>query len=153
MRSPARPNPIGITNSRLLSCNGLTLELARLDLLDGTPIIDIKPYTPGWDQVLNAHHARRTSPWFLPEADRQAMLRREADDAVGPLAPDALVTAMVEALSALARSKRDPRNARQRYTVPALDARIEMLTVMTGATFGNGRLAYEPSAGEPFDVG
>jgi tRNA (adenine37-N6)-methyltransferase len=43
-RSPHRPNPIGLSVARLLSIRGLTLHIAETDLLDGTPVLDIKPY-------------------------------------------------------------------------------------------------------------
>lgn len=43
-RSPFRPNPIGQTVVRLLRRDGRTLHVAGLDMLDGTPILDIKPY-------------------------------------------------------------------------------------------------------------
>lgn len=45
-RSPYRPNPIGLSCVRLLSVKGRVLELAEADLLDGTPVLDIKPYIP-----------------------------------------------------------------------------------------------------------
>lgn len=48
-RSPHRPNPIGITPVRLLSVHGLQLRLGPCDLLDGTPILDLKPYVPAFD--------------------------------------------------------------------------------------------------------
>ena len=43
-RSPRRPNPIGLTVVRLLGRDGPRLQVAGLDMLDGTPILDIKPY-------------------------------------------------------------------------------------------------------------
>lgn len=43
-RSPHRPNPIGLTCVPLLGVDGLTLRVGPLDLVDGTPILDIKPY-------------------------------------------------------------------------------------------------------------
>ena len=43
-RSPHRPNPIGLTCVPLHSVSGLVLEVGPLDLVDGTPILDIKPY-------------------------------------------------------------------------------------------------------------
>ena len=46
-RAPARPNPIGLTLARLLKLEGCTLHLDHLDMLDGTPLLDIKPYVPG----------------------------------------------------------------------------------------------------------
>jgi tRNA-Thr(GGU) m(6)t(6)A37 methyltransferase TsaA len=43
-RSPLRPNPIGLTVVKLLGRDGPSLRVAGLDMLDGTPILDIKPY-------------------------------------------------------------------------------------------------------------
>ncbi|MEE8358856.1 MAG: tRNA (N6-threonylcarbamoyladenosine(37)-N6)-methyltransferase TrmO [Candidatus Hydrothermarchaeales archaeon] len=43
-RSPRRPNPIGISYVKNLKINGNTLEVKYLDVIDGTPILDIKPY-------------------------------------------------------------------------------------------------------------
>ena len=43
-RSPKRPNPIGLTVVELLRRDGLTLHVRGIDMLGGTPILDIKPY-------------------------------------------------------------------------------------------------------------
>jgi len=43
-RSPHRPNPIALSVARLVSVHGLRITIAETDLLDGTPILDIKPY-------------------------------------------------------------------------------------------------------------
>ncbi|MGE5110785.1 MAG: tRNA (N6-threonylcarbamoyladenosine(37)-N6)-methyltransferase TrmO [Acidobacteriaceae bacterium] len=43
-RSPYRPNPIGLTIVQLLGREGTTLKVRGVDMLDGTPILDIKPY-------------------------------------------------------------------------------------------------------------
>src|SRR5438105_4853180 len=43
-RSPRRPNPIGLTVVELLRRDGATLHVRGVDMLDGTPILDIKPY-------------------------------------------------------------------------------------------------------------
>lgn len=53
-RSPYRPNPIGLSCVKLLSVKGLELEVDDCDLLDGTPVIDIKPYIPSADAFPNA---------------------------------------------------------------------------------------------------
>jgi tRNA (Thr-GGU) A37 N-methylase len=42
--SPTRPNPIGLTLVRLIKRNGRRLFVEGIDLFDGTPIVDIKPY-------------------------------------------------------------------------------------------------------------
>jgi tRNA-Thr(GGU) m(6)t(6)A37 methyltransferase TsaA len=44
-RSPRRPNPIGLTQVELVRREGLSLHLRGIDMLDGTPVLDIKPYT------------------------------------------------------------------------------------------------------------
>lgn len=48
-RAPARPNPIGLSCVKLLRIDGTTLHLSDVDLLDGTPVLDIKPYVPAYD--------------------------------------------------------------------------------------------------------
>ncbi|HRP03803.1 MAG TPA: tRNA (N6-threonylcarbamoyladenosine(37)-N6)-methyltransferase TrmO [Opitutaceae bacterium] len=48
-RSPHRPNPIGISAVQLIDVSGLTLHVGPCDLVDGTPILDIKPYLPAYD--------------------------------------------------------------------------------------------------------
>jgi len=49
MRGPARPNPIGISVVRLVSVDGCTLHIEDVDIVDGTPLLDIKPYVPDFD--------------------------------------------------------------------------------------------------------
>ena len=48
-RAPPRPNPIGITIVRLLRREGNTLHIQDVDIVDGTPLLDIKPYVPAFD--------------------------------------------------------------------------------------------------------
>ncbi|MDX2024042.1 MAG: tRNA (N6-threonylcarbamoyladenosine(37)-N6)-methyltransferase TrmO [Deltaproteobacteria bacterium] len=45
-RSPDRPNPIGLSVVRLMRVDGCHLHVKGIDLLDGTPILDVKPYIP-----------------------------------------------------------------------------------------------------------
>jgi tRNA-Thr(GGU) m(6)t(6)A37 methyltransferase TsaA len=44
-RSPHRPNPLGMSVVRLLARSGAVLEVSGLDMIDGTPVLDLKPYT------------------------------------------------------------------------------------------------------------
>lgn len=53
-RSPNRPNPVGKATVRLLQRRGNVLRVKGLDAIDGTPVIDIKPYIPAYDSVANA---------------------------------------------------------------------------------------------------
>ena len=48
-RAPRRPNPIGVSVVRLDRIEGGTLYISNLDILDGTPLLDIKPYVPHFD--------------------------------------------------------------------------------------------------------
>ncbi len=63
-RSPHRPNPIGLSAVRLLSIEGLTLHVADLDILDGSPVFDIKPYVAYADAFPDAG-----SGWLARPAD------------------------------------------------------------------------------------
>jgi tRNA-Thr(GGU) m(6)t(6)A37 methyltransferase TsaA len=54
LRSPARPNPIALSVVRLLGIEGRNLSVVGLDCLDGTPLIDIKPYFASTDSVPEA---------------------------------------------------------------------------------------------------
>lgn len=49
-RAPRRPNPIGFSVVRLISVQSNIIEIENVDILDGTPLLDIKPYIPGIDQ-------------------------------------------------------------------------------------------------------
>ncbi len=49
-RAPKRPNPLGLSVVRLVGITGNILEIENVDVLDGTPLLDIKPYVPEFDQ-------------------------------------------------------------------------------------------------------
>ena len=63
LRTPHRPNPIGKSTVRLLERRGNILKIQGLDAIDGTPVIDIKPYIPGYDSAKDA----RTPDWIVRE--------------------------------------------------------------------------------------
>lgn len=60
-RSPSRPNPVGQATVRLLERRGNILKVRGLDAIDGTPVIDIKPYIPGYDSADDARAPRWTT--------------------------------------------------------------------------------------------
>jgi tRNA-Thr(GGU) m(6)t(6)A37 methyltransferase TsaA len=62
VRSPVRPNPIGLTAARLVRVSGTRLEVDSLDFLDGTPVIDLKPYFVSKDLILAANNAQIGRP-------------------------------------------------------------------------------------------
>ena len=49
MRGPSRPNPIGISIVRLIGIEGNIIHIQDVDIVDGTPLLDIKPYVPEFD--------------------------------------------------------------------------------------------------------
>ena len=49
MRGPSRPNPIGISAVRLLRIEENILHIQDVDIVDGTPLLDVKPYVPEFD--------------------------------------------------------------------------------------------------------
>jgi tRNA-Thr(GGU) m(6)t(6)A37 methyltransferase TsaA len=65
-RSPSRPNPIGMSVVRLLRREGSTLHVVDIDMLDGTRLLDIKPYIPAFD----SHPACRAGWFDTCKADR-----------------------------------------------------------------------------------
>lgn len=98
-RSPHRPNPIGLTIARIARIDRDTIHFESVDLVNGTPILDIKPYIPRFDSFPDA----RVPPWIHdppvkkvhvriePFADSQ--LRSIFDAAADAAAPTTLLDA------------------------------------------------------------
>lgn len=71
-RSPHRPNPIGLSAVELVAVQERALQVHGIDLLDGTPILDIKPYVPyadafpasraGWIDLIDAAQGSHSAP-------------------------------------------------------------------------------------------
>ena len=72
-RAPTRPNPIGLSVVKLLKAEGRTLHVENVDVLNGTPLLDIKPYVPEFD-----HHPADRVGWL--EQAREAVQSKRADD-------------------------------------------------------------------------
>lgn len=73
-RHPDRPNPIGLSVVRLTGIQGCKLSVDGVDVLDGTPLLDIKPYVPRFDGV-----AGERGGWTeaLDPAEAERLGRRE----------------------------------------------------------------------------
>jgi len=69
-RSPRRPNPIGLTVVQLLAREGRFVRVRGLDMLDGTPILDIKPY-------LSSIHPSELRRGWLAEAEQRNAKRQK----------------------------------------------------------------------------
>ncbi|MBN1885324.1 MAG: tRNA (N6-threonylcarbamoyladenosine(37)-N6)-methyltransferase TrmO [Candidatus Krumholzibacteriota bacterium] len=72
IRSPSRPNPIGLSVVELLAVEGARLRVRGVDMVDGTPLLDIKPYIPEIDSVPGARRG-----WLEGKTSR---FRRVRDD-------------------------------------------------------------------------
>ena len=93
-RSPHRPNPIGLSAVRLERIEGLTLHVQDIDMLDGTPVLDLKPYVAYTDAIVGARNG------WLDAADPIAAFDVQWDDAAADQA------AWVEARTSLALRER-----------------------------------------------
>jgi tRNA-Thr(GGU) m(6)t(6)A37 methyltransferase TsaA len=65
-RSPRRPNLVALTLCKIIAVKGNVIEVEKIDAFDKTPVIDIKPYIPGYDTVEEA-----TIPEWLEKARQQ----------------------------------------------------------------------------------
>jgi tRNA-Thr(GGU) m(6)t(6)A37 methyltransferase TsaA len=76
-RSPDRPNPIGLSAVRLIRVEGRRLHVRGIDLIDGTPILDLKPYLPYADAFPDAK-----AGWIdgIPHDAPQFMRHQPVDD-------------------------------------------------------------------------
>lgn len=72
-RSPKRPNPIGLSVLRLVNIDGVRLHVQGIDILHGTPVLDIKPYLPAFDSP-----AVERIGWFASQIDQVANTRADA---------------------------------------------------------------------------
>ena len=75
-RAPSRPNPIGLSLVRLVGRDGCVLSIAGIDMLDGTPVLDIKPYIPSLEPVSGVRLG-----WL--EGKAEGMAAHTADDRFG----------------------------------------------------------------------
>jgi tRNA-Thr(GGU) m(6)t(6)A37 methyltransferase TsaA len=87
-RSPSRPNPIGLSVVRLLERDGRVLHVSEIDVLDETPLIDIKPYVPEFDAYPSSRAgwlADTRVECHTADARFETAADAEADKAVGKM--------------------------------------------------------------------
>ena len=110
-RSPHRPSPIGLTLARLQRIEGPTLHLEGVDLVNGTPVLDIKPYIPACDRPARPRTGwveRCRAPRLRVAFTRKALADLEA---VVPAAERARVKRLIA--RSLANDPRNPRDKSQ----------------------------------------
>lgn len=71
-RSPKRPNAIGLSVVRLVRVEGCVLHIEDVDVVDGTPLLDIKPYVPTFDV-----RETTTIGWFQQKVDQVSQVRAD----------------------------------------------------------------------------
>jgi tRNA-Thr(GGU) m(6)t(6)A37 methyltransferase TsaA len=81
-RAPARPNPIGLSAVRLRSIVGNVLHVGELDILDGTPLLDLKPYIPLYDSFPTAAYG-----WMELRATQSDVIATDNRFEQAPLSP------------------------------------------------------------------
>jgi len=69
---PMQPNAIGLSIVQLVTISGNTLEIEDVDLLDGTPLLDIKPYVPAFDSYCEAK-----AGWFDAVSRNATLVRSD----------------------------------------------------------------------------
>jgi formylmethanofuran dehydrogenase subunit E len=146
-RSPHRPTPIGLTVVELLDRDGRELRVRGLDAIDGTPVLDIKPHSPGLDCPSRvADDDRREAPRgrvdrFVRAGDRESLLLGAAETH-GHFCPSLALGVMAgvrarRELGALAEGSED-----LVAVVETNDCFADAVQYVTGCTFGNGALVY-----------
>lgn len=140
VRSPARPNPIGLTLARIVSVQGLRIDCERLDFLDGTPVVDLKPYFVTRDAAMAANNAPIGRPRSR-EALRDS-LTIQAVNFHGEQCPDlALAVRVVEHFRATRFELGEP----ETWAVEVPLSRpcvVDAVMGMTRVTPGRGNLAF-----------
>jgi len=153
LRSPSRPNPISMSVVRLIGIHRHRfLDVAELDLIDGTPVLDIKPYQTGWDCVFSAVTGDRSEKILKiqPEA-YQADLIREAVNYHGELCPGVAIGVRMAALATRVIPG-DLRRASVSFTAGPDPCINDAIIGITGATMGNRRLFVPVCYGQAYTI-
>ncbi|MGI5860659.1 MAG: tRNA (N6-threonylcarbamoyladenosine(37)-N6)-methyltransferase TrmO [Myxococcales bacterium] len=140
-RSPARPNPLAVTVVPLLRREGLRLYVDHLDMLDGTPIVDLKSYSPGWDSIFCATRERRARVTALEPDILASLLERGLENHLGDAArtPEARL-GLAAVFQAVRYFGVDARAPALSATSNRCDGSADALIGLMGASFSNGRL-------------
>ncbi len=143
VRSPARPNPIGLTVAKVLGVAGATVEFDRLDFINGTPVIDLKPYFLARDMIYSASNVQIGRPADR-EAAREALLA-QAVNFHGEQCPDLeLGVELYTDFRASVLEFTEPVRLKV-MAPPDRPHLLDALMGMTRASFGRGTLELGPN--------
>ncbi|MDP2937527.1 MAG: tRNA (N6-threonylcarbamoyladenosine(37)-N6)-methyltransferase TrmO [Dehalococcoidia bacterium] len=140
IRSSSRPNPLGVSPTRLLRRDGNTLHVEQLDFIDGTPVVDIKRYSPGWDCIFSARSSRDLTT--VHDRNQRRILDDMMVEAVNFHGERCLGTAL---------AVRIIRHTMETWTISQKEPELILsvgsdgcigdgLQALSGASLGNGRL-------------
>lgn len=141
-RTPVRPNPLGVTTVRLIGIDGNVLHVDGLDMTDGTPVLDIKPHSPGFDSAFSARSARDLSRLADPDVGAALIgMLREAENFHGERCVGLVLGAKMiyKAMKAFNIAQKDPRLA---VRVGRDGCIADAVQALSAATFGNKRLRW-----------
>lgn len=142
MRSPARPNPISVTVVKLHRRYGRYLFVSGLDVIDRTPILDIKPYQAGMDCIFSAQNPDRTQKIkkMLPREYKESLVHEalnfHGERCIG------LALAVRMAIVANMMLGHDLRSDDIGVIIGKNHCISDSLIGITGARLGSGRLLY-----------
>ncbi len=140
LRSPGRPNPLGLCTARVTRIRGRELQFDRLDFIDGTPVVDIKRYSPGWDSVFSARTSHDLDyPEGRDPAKVLADMLLEAVNFHGESCTGAALGTRVihHAMNTWRIGKKEPGMAVEWGEDGCIN---DALQALSGATLGSGRL-------------
>ncbi|MBX6754303.1 tRNA (N6-threonylcarbamoyladenosine(37)-N6)-methyltransferase TrmO [Thermorudis peleae] len=146
LRSVARPNPLALTATRLITVHDGVLHVDPLDLIDGTPVVDLKRYSPSIDCIFAARSSRDRFSFDVMTPEWLSEFEAEAANFHGERCPAVVVAARLVQYVATCWQVR-PKDERLQLVVgnqPALGHLVDALQALTGATFGSGRLIVDP---------
>ena len=142
LRSPARPNPISVTFVRVERHFGRYLFVWGLDVIDGTPILDIKPYQAGMDCIFSARNPdreekiKKMQPGVFQDSLVQEAFNYHGERCIG------LALAVRMAMVANLMLGRDLRADDIGIIIGKNPCISDSLIGITGARLGNGRLLF-----------
>ncbi len=150
VRSPSRPNPIGLTAAGIVRIDSASVEVDCLDFLDGTPILDLKPYFVARDLVFSARNEQIGRPGSR-EALRESLIF-QAQHFHGEFCPGlALGVRLFEDFRAEILGMTEPRELR--ITAPlGRPCLIDAIMGMARVSPGRGTLQFGPTDSVRFET-
>ncbi len=142
MRSPSRPNPISVTPVKIQRRFGRFIFVSGMDVIDGTPVLDIKPYQVGSDCIFSAKNPDRNEKnKKMKPGDYKASLVREGLNYHGEQCIGLAVAVRMAMVASIALDT-DMRNDEVGILIGKNPCISDSLIGITGARLGSGRLLF-----------